>query len=34
MTVSGGENVFPRPMGEAIVTLPGVREVVVTGVPD
>ncbi|MEU0242167.1 AMP-binding protein [Nocardiopsis sp. NPDC006198] len=34
MIVSGGENVFPRPVEEAIVTLPGVREVVVTGVPD
>ncbi|MFJ9557989.1 AMP-binding protein [Nocardiopsis sp. NPDC101807] len=34
MIVSGGENVFPRPVEEAIVALPGVREVVVTGVPD
>ncbi|MFC9090965.1 AMP-binding protein [Nocardiopsis dassonvillei] len=34
MIVSGGENVFPRPVEEAIVTLPEVREVVVTGVPD
>lgn len=34
MIVSGGENVFPRPVEEAIVTLPAVREVVVTGVPD
>jgi len=34
MIVSGGENVFPRPVEESIVTLPGVREVVVTGVPD
>ena len=34
MIVSGGENVFPRPVEEAIVTLPSVREVVVTGVPD
>ncbi|MFL1432651.1 MULTISPECIES: AMP-binding protein [unclassified Nocardiopsis] len=34
MIVSGGENVFPRPVEEAIVGLPGVREVVVAGVPD
>jgi acyl-CoA synthetase (AMP-forming)/AMP-acid ligase II len=34
MIVSGGENVFPRPVEEAIVALPSVREVVVTGVPD
>jgi acyl-CoA synthetase (AMP-forming)/AMP-acid ligase II len=34
MIVSGGENVFPRPVEEAIVTLPEVREVVVAGVPD
>ncbi|QKW31600.1 AMP-binding protein [Nocardiopsis flavescens] len=34
MIVSGGENVFPRPVEEAIVALPGVREVVVAGVPD
>lgn len=34
MIVSGGENVFPRPVEEAIVTLPAVREVVVTGVAD
>lgn len=34
MIVSGGENVFPRPVEEAIVTMPSVREVVVTGVPD
>ncbi|GHC73965.1 fatty-acyl-CoA synthase [Nocardiopsis terrae] len=34
MIVSGGENVFPRPVEEAIVTMPAVREVVVTGVPD
>lgn len=34
MIVSGGENVFPRPVEEALLTLPGVREVVVTGVPD
>jgi acyl-CoA synthetase (AMP-forming)/AMP-acid ligase II len=34
MIVSGGENVFPRPVEESIVTMPAVREVVVTGVPD
>ncbi|WP_199776696.1 AMP-binding protein [Nocardiopsis sp. SBT366] len=34
MIVSGGENVFPRPVEDAIVTMPSVREVVVTGVPD
>ncbi|MDE3723370.1 AMP-binding protein [Nocardiopsis sp. N85] len=34
MIVSGGENVFPRPVEEAIIALPGVREVVVAGVPD
>lgn len=34
MIVSGGENVFPRPVEEVIVTLPSVREVVVTGVSD
>ncbi len=34
MIVSGGENVFPRPVEEAILTMPAVREVVVTGVPD
>ncbi|MFB8764133.1 AMP-binding protein [Nocardiopsis alba] len=34
MIVSGGENVFPRPVEEAIVALPEVREVAVAGVPD
>lgn len=34
MIVSGGENVFPRPVEEAIGALAGVREVVVAGVPD
>ncbi|MFI6579165.1 AMP-binding protein [Nocardiopsis sp. NPDC050513] len=34
MIVSGGENVFPRPVEEAILTLPSVSEVAVTGVPD
>ncbi|OLT27708.1 acyl-CoA synthetase [Nocardiopsis sp. CNR-923] len=34
MIVSGGENVFPRPVEEAILTLTSVSEVAVTGVPD
>ncbi|WP_017614097.1 AMP-binding protein [Nocardiopsis salina] len=34
MIVSGGENVFPRPVEEAVVSMPAVREVVVTGVAD
>ncbi|MBB6121756.1 AMP-binding protein [Nocardiopsis algeriensis] len=34
MIVSGGENLFPRPVEEAISALPGVREAVVAGVPD
>ena len=34
MIVSGGENVFPRPVEEVIVTIPEVCEVAVTGVPD
>lgn len=34
MIVSGGENVFPRPVEEVVVTMSGVREAVVTGVPD
>ncbi|MEU3230895.1 AMP-binding protein [Nocardiopsis alba] len=34
MIVSGGENVFPRPVEEAIVALPEVCEVAVAGVPD
>ena len=34
MIVSGGENVFPRPVEEAIVAMAAVREVVVAGVPD
>lgn len=34
MIVSGGENVFPRPVEEAIVTMSSVREVVVSGVSD
>ena len=34
MIVPGGENVFPRPVEEALVTTSSVREVVVTGVSD
>ncbi|MBB5870878.1 acyl-CoA synthetase (AMP-forming)/AMP-acid ligase II [Allocatelliglobosispora scoriae] len=34
MIISGGENVFPRPVEELIATLPQVREVAVIGVPD
>lgn len=34
MIVSGGENLFPRPVEEAIAMLPQVREVAVVGVPD
>jgi acyl-CoA synthetase (AMP-forming)/AMP-acid ligase II len=34
MVVSGGENVFPRPVEELIAQLPQVREVAVLGVPD
>lgn len=34
MIVSGGENVFPRPVEEALVALPQVSEVAVVGVPD
>jgi acyl-CoA synthetase (AMP-forming)/AMP-acid ligase II len=34
MIVSGGENVFPRPVEELIAQLPQVREVAVIGVPD
>ncbi|BCJ71895.1 fatty-acyl-CoA synthase [Catellatospora sp. IY07-71] len=34
MVVSGGENVFPRPLEELLAQLPQVREVAVVGVPD
>jgi len=34
MIVSGGENVFPRPVEEALIGLPQVRDVAVVGVPD
>jgi acyl-CoA synthetase (AMP-forming)/AMP-acid ligase II len=34
MIVSGGENVFPRPVEELIAALPQVREVAVIGVTD
>jgi acyl-CoA synthetase (AMP-forming)/AMP-acid ligase II len=34
MIVSGGENVFPRPVEEILIALPQVCEVAVVGVPD
>lgn len=34
MIISGGENVFPRPVEEALAALPQVSEVAVIGVPD
>nr|WP_233434183.1 AMP-binding protein [Nocardia yamanashiensis] len=34
MIISGGENVFPRPVEEALAHLPQVSEVAVIGVPD
>lgn len=34
MIVSGGENVFPRPIEELLLTLPGVQDAAVVGVPD
>ncbi|MGV0810579.1 AMP-binding protein [Mycolicibacterium boenickei] len=34
MIISGGENVFPRPVEEALALLPQISEVAVIGVPD
>ena len=34
MIVSGGENVFPRPVEEVLISLPQVQDVAVVGVPD
>jgi acyl-CoA synthetase (AMP-forming)/AMP-acid ligase II len=34
MVISGGENVFPRPVEDLLARLPQVREVAVVGVPD
>jgi acyl-CoA synthetase (AMP-forming)/AMP-acid ligase II len=34
MIISGGENVFPRPLEELLLTMPGVLDVAVVGVPD
>ncbi|WP_438823399.1 AMP-binding enzyme, partial [Nocardia farcinica] len=34
MIISGGENVFPRPVEEALSHLPQISEVAVVGVPD
>ncbi|MFE6921744.1 AMP-binding protein [Nocardia sp. NPDC057663] len=34
MIISGGENVFPRPVEEALANLPQITEVAVVGVPD
>ncbi|WP_336082092.1 AMP-binding protein [Nocardia sp. SSK8] len=34
MIISGGENVFPRPVEEALAHLPQITEVAVVGVPD
>jgi fatty-acyl-CoA synthase len=34
MFISGGENVYPPELEQVILTLPGVREVAVIGVPD
>ena len=34
MIISGGENVFPRPVEELLMTLPEVEDVAVVGVPD
>jgi acyl-CoA synthetase (AMP-forming)/AMP-acid ligase II len=34
MYISGGSNVYPREIEEALLTLPGIAEAVVFGVPD
>jgi acyl-CoA synthetase (AMP-forming)/AMP-acid ligase II/uncharacterized protein YndB with AHSA1/START domain len=34
MIVSGGENVFPRPVEELLIAMPQVQDVAVVGVPD
>ncbi|NUS45184.1 MAG: AMP-binding protein [Mycobacteriaceae bacterium] len=34
MIISGGENVFPRPVEDALAMLPEIQEVAVIGVPD
>ena len=34
MIISGGENVFPRPVEDALAMLPQIEEVAVIGVPD
>src|SRR5256714_13684405 len=34
MIISGGENVFPRPLEELLLTMPGVLDAAVVGVPD
>ncbi|MBK5217942.1 MAG: acyl-CoA synthetase, partial [Propionibacteriales bacterium] len=34
MVISGGENVFPRELEDALIDHPGISDVVVTGIPD
>ena len=34
MVISGGENVFPRELEDALIDHPGIFDVVVTGIPD
>jgi len=34
MVISGGENVFPRELEDALIDHPGIADVVVTGIPD
>jgi acyl-coenzyme A synthetase/AMP-(fatty) acid ligase len=34
MIISGGENVFPRPVEDLLMRLPGVQDAAVVGVPD